>query len=464
MKITKILLPSAVVASTALFVLPSEQTQAFTTIGGSLGTGQRDYRVFNGFVDAKANNNTLDEPNYPGSDGAVVAIRKGAAEWGSTSHGDGGDDPLQANIGDGGANFDFWFAGETSTAGGSNANIVSVLSGSSGSTFAFVQSPISDGWTMKFYDGAWVWTDGPGSIGNGVADIQSIACHEFGHALGLGHTGVPGATMAPGTGLGATGFRSIAGDDIAGVQFIYGVASANKPRITAVQVFNGVATITGTNFSATNNQVWFTEQSPAGGNGIQVTNVNSTNGGTQIVINIPANAASGDVIVKNANNGNASLSNTYPLDVDGQIPPPTFYCLGKLSSSICLAQLTTSDPTAQPVSGANDYQLIANGVQELKNGLFFGSLSGQATIPFGGGTLCMNPPTFRTSIQNSGGGNPNGCGGQMVLTLNTGVGVPLGPDPGPGQQSWMQLWYRDPANGAGNFGTALSDAVELTFQ
>ena len=42
--------------------------------------------------------------------------------------------------------------------------------------------------------------------------------------------------------------------------------------------------------------------------------------------------------------------------------------------------------------------------------------------------------------------------------------TPVGPDAGPGNTSQMQLWYRDQANEAGNLGTALSDAVEFTFE
>ena len=126
--------------------------------------------------------------------------------------------------------------------------------------------------------------------------------------------------------------------------------------------------------------------------------------------------------------------------------------------------MTTSNPLLQPVSGANDYSVVANGVQELKNGLFFGSISGQANLPFSGGILCVNPPTFRTGIQNSGGSGPTSCDGQISLTVNDGNIIPLGPDAGPGNMSWMQLWYRDPNNGAGSLGTGLSDAVEFTFE
>ena len=76
---------------------------------------------------------------------------------------------------------------------------------------------------------------------NGSIDLQGVSTHEYGHALGLGHTGVGGATMTPpisGSGISA---RSIAADDQAGVQFIYGVKSASKPTITDVSVAGNLA-------------------------------------------------------------------------------------------------------------------------------------------------------------------------------------------------------------------------------
>ena len=58
-------------------------TGAFSLLGHSLGSNQRDFRVFNNFTDSQANNNVIPHVNFPGATGAVMAIWKGHAEWGS---------------------------------------------------------------------------------------------------------------------------------------------------------------------------------------------------------------------------------------------------------------------------------------------------------------------------------------------------------------------------------------------
>ena len=67
MKITALMLPAAAVG-TALFFIAPGQTRAFSTIGGSLGLPQRDFRMFNNFTNNAANNNTTEHPSFPGYD------------------------------------------------------------------------------------------------------------------------------------------------------------------------------------------------------------------------------------------------------------------------------------------------------------------------------------------------------------------------------------------------------------
>lgn len=56
---------------------------------------------------------------------------------------------------------------------------------------------------------------------DGRVDIASVGAHESGHALGLGHSQVEGATMWPSTGPGDIANRSPAADDIQGVCEVY---------------------------------------------------------------------------------------------------------------------------------------------------------------------------------------------------------------------------------------------------
>ena len=52
-------------------------------------------------------------------------------------------------------------------------------------------------------------------------DLQNALTHEFGHALGLAHSEVPEATMAPTAPLGETEKRDLHKDDVEGVVYLY---------------------------------------------------------------------------------------------------------------------------------------------------------------------------------------------------------------------------------------------------
>ncbi len=445
MKLTSILLPAVAVGSSLLFVGPEPEAEGFTLIGGSLSLAQRDFRVFNNFSDAASNNNTTPDPLFPGYGGATQAIWKGALEWGSLNHGPASGDPHQNELGSGAANFDFTFAGEATGAGGSNSNIVSALSGSQGGVLAFVQTPISDGWTMKFYDGGIIWADGPGNPNFNQFDIQAVACHEFGHALGLGHTNSGGATMQASIGNGQVSPRSIENDDIAGVQFLYGVAT-NKVRIDDVTTFSGQVTITGSGFSPSANEVWFTPQSPnSQGAMTVVTNVPSANGGTEITVSVPSGAGPGDVLVRRTGSSGADLSNAWPVDPEvNDCPTPTIYCAGKISSNGIQSQISYSGSNSATIG---NFLLTNFHGLPFKNGIFFRG-TGQATIPFLGGTLCTPPPLARGPIVLSD------AFGLMAWEPAWEILVDFGATYN------YQAWARDPQNPDGT-GTTLSDAVEV---
>src|SRR5690349_10817071 len=110
MKFIRFILPAAVVGSAALF-FGASSLRAWTHDGNFLNLNERDFRVFNNFTDATANNNTVPHANYPGATGAPMALWKGAAEWNSQAMGTGAGDPTQVSIGSGNANFDAYYAG-----------------------------------------------------------------------------------------------------------------------------------------------------------------------------------------------------------------------------------------------------------------------------------------------------------------------------------------------------------------
>jgi hypothetical protein len=58
----------------------------------------------------------------------------------------------------------------------------------------------------------------------GVRDVQDLATHELGHALGLHHSPVAAATMYPDGGEGQTLARTLDADDRAGVRALYDTA------------------------------------------------------------------------------------------------------------------------------------------------------------------------------------------------------------------------------------------------
>ena len=72
------------------------------------------------------------------------------------------------------------------------------------------------------FDDSNIWSDGGGS---GI-DFFTVALHEFGHALGLGHSAVSGSVMEA---IYTGPRRTLSADDIAGIQAIYGPNNAVPP-------------------------------------------------------------------------------------------------------------------------------------------------------------------------------------------------------------------------------------------
>ena len=399
-------LGSAILAGSTFLAMP-QTAEGFSVIGGSLNLGQRDFRHFNEFT-GSANNNTVIHSNWPQYTGADLAMWKGGAEWNSRYHGDGSGDSSQGFVGSGNADFSFFWEGEANGIGGTNDNIISSISGSSGGVLAYTETPISTGWRIRFYRTAWSWQDGPGTVSSGV-DIQGVACHELGHALGLGHTGVNGSTMTPfisGTGQPQ---RSIQNDDIAGVQFVYGALSGSMPSITSItgsMVPGGTITITGTGFSTSTNRIWLQNDLVNGGNSggahVTIADVASTGGGTSISVQLPASGWEGGAlhVKRTTGNGGELLSESHPFDGDG---------VGGGNDTINFTVSDTTPNTGQTITFSADsappLQTYTCVWANSDNSPFFGTFNG---VVGSGTTDSLGNLSFNRNV-------PNGAAGRTVF-------------------------------------------------
>jgi len=146
-----------------------------------------------------------------------TAVRAGADTW-----------QLQS------AAFRFDYTGPSSqtTTTNDGINLVLFRNASSGSAIATtywwsIGSRIVDA-DIVFWDGAVQFFAGSSGCSGGFY-IEDIAAHEFGHALGLGHSASTSATMYPSVSSCNTGNRTLDADDIAGVRALYPLHSLAPP-------------------------------------------------------------------------------------------------------------------------------------------------------------------------------------------------------------------------------------------
>ncbi len=456
MKIPR-LLPPAAASLAALHLVVPPSAWAWVATGWTLDVTQRDVRVFNNFSDPEANDNQVPDANFPGRLGAEMAIWKATVEWGSELHGDGQGDPGQpADLGSGGANFDATFQGSALAAGQVGDNTHSELPGCAGGILAFTQSFVDGTGWRTFYYQCWVWVDGPEqnwTPKTGFYDLQGIATHEYGHALGLGHSADPLATMFPTPPTNGRTWRSLNTDDVTGIQAIYGVKNITKPVIRGVSLNGSTLTLGGSNFASTENEVWFTQRGVGGdGEPIRAVDVNSSVDGTLMDVQVPTPAGSGDVLVYTTLGDGEALSNAWPFDRQPLgCPAPLNFCDALPNST---GSPSTMGSAGSQSVAANDTVLFSAGSPPNSFGIFFYSPT-SGHLPVGDGLICLGGPFFRLSAVQADGT------GRAFMPLD----LTAPPKPGGqilGGSTWyFQWWYRDLAGGPNGYN--FSDALRLPF-
>ena len=155
--------------------------------------------------------------------------------------------------------------------------------------------------------------------------------------------------------------------------------------------------------------------------------------------------------------GNSALSATLDFDATSACNAGiAIYCVAQVNTSGCTPAISTVGfPSASAPGG---FHVEATNVLNDVFGILFYSKTGSNNVPFGGGTLCVLPPTQRTPAQLSGGSGL--CGGAFSMDFNAWVQSGVDPVLASGSNVWAQYWSRDPAAVGGS---NLTDAASFTL-
>lgn len=163
---------------------------------------------------------------------AVEAVRAAADAW-----------SLQSR-----ASFAFVFGGTTTTTavGLDDKSTFLFRNEDAGNTLGVTYYWSTNGYFIEsdiiLYDGGVRFFTGSSGCSSGFY-VEDVGTHEFGHALGLGHSSVGDATMVSGQGACTTWKRTLAEDDISGVEYLYppSTTTSTPPRApTGVKVIAGI--------------------------------------------------------------------------------------------------------------------------------------------------------------------------------------------------------------------------------
>ena len=209
---------------------------AYTLTGASFNLATASFRINPNFTD----------PSAGSSSAQIAVIQAAATEWDLA----------------GGSNFSFEYQGTTTNTKVANDGLNSVFyvpmdgNGALAVCYWWSNGGNTTGFDVSFFDkdGTYdfIWATSPAW---NQFDIQSVATHELGHALGLAHSSVAGSTMFATATPGSVSLRTLHVDDIAGIQALYGQAPPPVPTIMAITPARGwvdggeTVTISGTDFA-----------------------------------------------------------------------------------------------------------------------------------------------------------------------------------------------------------------------
>jgi len=275
--------------------------------------------------------------------------------------------------------------------------------------------------TFTFYTG----TSGCGSVSNS-AYLEDVTTHELGHALGLNHSTYTDATMYPSYGFCSQEMRTLAPDDVAAIQSLYGSTgggSNTAPTVTITSPANGATYSLGT--AITLAAAASDTQDGNLSTSIQWTD-NGASVGTGASLSVtPSVTGAHTFVAKVTDSGNLQGSSQVSITVTGASAPA-------ISSPAPGSTLAGSSQTFTWTagSGISTYWLSAGtsvGATNLFDRSVGTSLTATMTgLPTGGGTIYVRLwwlagawgyADYTYKAANTGGGG--GGGGLPVITTPT---------------------------------------------
>lgn len=170
-------------------------------------------------------------------------------------------------------------------------------------------------------------------------------------------------------------------------------------------------------------------------------------------------AISGDTVLAGANFANTAtgIGETYVWRISPAAV--SIYCTAKTNSLGCVPSIGSSGTPS--VSSPSPFFVTCTQVISQKQGLMFYGFQ-PASAPFQGGTMCVQPPTLRLAVSNSGG-SPSGADCSGVYSYDFNARTQSGADPllVAGAVVYGQFWMRDPGSPST---TGLSNALQATVQ